>query len=343
MPPFRKKLFAVAVKIEPTPGVSSAPTLAADALRIIGQPDATFTALESGENTDEQTGDFGGAEKSQSVGHIVTVDLPMRVPGKLVAAGVPRHSVLMRGAGFAELIDATPGSEKVTYRDLSSGHENFSLLMVTDEEEQFIAVGCSVSRVVVRKDVGRPGLYTFSVRGYVPAAPVSGSLAGLVLPGGIAAPWKGNTVLLGAPGAPEWGPATVGGSLKPRTAEITIENPVADSLSAGATDITTEGVVITDRTVSASMDVQKVALSVFNPYDVARASGQGTGTAIPHDTRLQIKHGLTQYFRETINTGYWEIGNPGKPSFDGLAGWNLSGRINKYQGPSGRFLEFVYD
>jgi hypothetical protein len=265
------------------------------------------------------------------------------VPGKLVAAGIPRHGVLMRGLGFTQIIDATAGAEKVTYRDLSSGHENFSLRGTTEEEEEFVAVGCACTRLVVRKEAGQPGLYTFGIRGYIPAAPTSVPIAGLVLPGGVPPAWKGNTVLLGNPVSPEWGPATPGGALKPRVFELTIENTIADQQSAGATDLTTEGVVITDRRVTASMEVQKVAVSVFNPHDVARADGTGAGALVAHDTRLQVKHGLTQYFRETINTGYWEMGPPGKPVFDMLAGWNLNGPINKHNGPSNRFIEFIYD
>lgn len=343
MPPFRKKLFAVAAKIETTPGVSSAPTYAADALRLIGTPDAVFTPIEDGSNQDEQTGDFGGSERSTPVGWIFTTELAMRVPGKLTAAGKPRDSVLKRGLGFSEIIDATPGSEKVTYRDLSSGHENFTVRMTTEEEEVIVAVGCACTRLVVRKDVGRPGLYTYSIRGYVPVRPAVEPISGLVLPGGVASAWKGNTVGLGPPGAFEWGPATGAGSLKARTFELTIENTFADQLSAGASDITLEGVVITDRNISASMDVQKVTLAAFDPYDVARSSGQGAGGAAAHDTRIQVKHGLAQYFRETINTGYWEMNNPGKPVFDQLAGWNLNGPVRKFNGPSGRFLEFIYD
>lgn len=342
---FRRKLYAVAPKIETTPGVWAAPTYAADAVPCIGQPVATITPLESGERPDEQSGTLLGNPRGIPVGWIATVDIPIALYGKRSAAGVPFQDVFLRGLGFSRVVDATAGLEKVSYADLDTGHESFSLLLTTDEAEQLQITGCTCTRLVRRWQVGQAGIYTFSVRGYVAYGyntnPAEAAIAGLALPLRFAPPWKNNTVLLGPVGAPEWGPASAQ-PLHARTAELTVDNTVADRLSAGAADAFLHG-VITDRRISLTMDVERVQLTAFNPYDVARADAQGFGAGVTHQTQPTIKQGTTQYLRDVITGGTWAMGIPGKPAFDGLGGWGLNGALTAISGPGGRALSIVFD
>lgn len=336
--PFRTRIFAVAAKIETVSGVDSGPTFAADAVRVVGVPVLTRSFLEEGGRADVQTNQLLSAARATPGGALGTIDIVVEMFGKKNAAGVPMHDVFLRGAGMSRTIDATPLAEKVTYRTLDEAMETFTLLL-NNGNTNFKLIGCSCN---ARREGTRlqPGRWTFSCRG-ISLAPTDGAIAALALPTGIPPIWRANTVLLGAPGAPEWGPASTE-PLHARSFTLDLANTLTDDESAGAPD----GIVstlVTGRQVSLSMSVRRVSTTVFDPYDVAESSGVGDGASAVHDTRPQIKTGTAQYARETINGGYWEIVSPTDTDLAGMKGWDLSGILNSTNGPGGRELEIIYD
>ena len=60
-----------AVKVETTSGVDSVPTLAANAVRLVGIPVLEYDFMESGDRDDAQTGDMSGADRAAPAGRAV--------------------------------------------------------------------------------------------------------------------------------------------------------------------------------------------------------------------------------------------------------------------------------
>lgn len=343
--PYRTKIFALAAKIETTPGVDSAPTFAANAIRLVGVPTLALTPLETGDQADVQTNGLLRAPRQAPQAQVGTLDVTVVMQGKRSAGGVPPHGVLLRGAGFSETIVATGGSETVTYTTLDTGMETFTLLLTTAEAKQRLLVGCVVTNATRAGTAGQRGVWTFSIRGlFIPSGtnPQAAAITGLSLPSTIAPQWVANTVLIGdAAGTPEWGPASTD-PLVAKAFTLALNGTASDQPAAGAAT----GVlnpVITDRAPSLELHVRAVSPAIWNPEDAARSDGTGVGGAVTHDTRVTINTGTQQYHREKIETGFWELGYPADEEYSpGLAGWSLTGPVNSFNGPGGRELRITY-
>src|SRR5688500_1002429 len=138
MPEPLERAFAFAAKIQPTPLVDAAPTLAADAVRIAAPVEVETDFLSHGEAEEERVGGKGTHPSSGKCGRVHIYRVRRRLRGTGVAYGaaaLPKEHALMKSILGAHVVDATVGTEKVTYNGMDEGEAILSLLAQTARKQ----------------------------------------------------------------------------------------------------------------------------------------------------------------------------------------------------------------
>lgn len=328
---YRRKIFAVAAKIETTRLTDSVPTLAADALRIAGMPTLTITTIESGDRGDVQHGGLGKLGRNIPIGRTGTIELRIEALAKgsayLAATDFVHGDVLLRGSGLTKTFAAAT----LTYTTADTGFESFSMYCYAANGKLFKLVGC-VANWKLEARVGQPWYYVFSVTGRLESV-TEASITGLVLPvgGGGAASWSSTLVSIGTWTSALAEPAT----LWPQSLDIDAGNVIAPVPAAGQTG-GNAGSVITDRAMKASMQVHAVAAATFDPYGNA-------GSEAPTAAASKIVTSVSGFGNTIgVETGAWALAYPGETDINGLAGWSLEGDLVAKSATNGREILLTY-
>jgi hypothetical protein len=313
---YRKKIFAAAAKVEGVSGTDAVPALATDALRIVGVPTSTITTVESGDRGDVIHGGLGKLGRAKPIGRKVAIELTLELFGKGTAYAsindLVHADALLRGAGMAKSFNAG----KVTYTTLDAGMETFTLYLWGADGRLYKATGC-VAKPKLALAPGKPWLMTFACEGRLIADPAMQAIAGLVLPNILPPVWSETTVSVGA-----WSTTTAApNQLAPRKLDVDFGLQTTDRPWAGATGLL--GQAVTDRAMRASMDVEVVDASVFDPFAIAMQAQDAAAT----DTHIATSAPGGVGNTVDLVTGQWALEQPGAADLGGLAGWSLAGDL----------------
>lgn len=123
---WRKKVLVA--KIEGTYGVDATPAGA----NAILATNVQLTPLDAQEISRELERPYLGGQPNILVNAHVSLQFEVEVAGAGAAGTAPGYGVLHRACSLSETIDATPGSEKVTYQPVSGGQESCTLWINID-------------------------------------------------------------------------------------------------------------------------------------------------------------------------------------------------------------------
>lgn len=330
--PYREKVFALAAKLETTSGTDATPTVASNALRVVGIPTLTVNDLETGDRSDVEWGGLGVIDQAPPAGTYGTIDLQMEVMGAgaaYAASVAPPMDVLLQGAGFSSVGSFTAGAEKYTYTTLDTGMKTFTLYCWTGDK-LFKLVGC-VAAPKLEAEAAKRGMMTFSVTGKVLS--IADNTFGAVTVNATVPPlFHSSTASIGV-----WTSTDASEPLVVKKASIDFGTTVVDRPSAGATDGLI-GYLITDRKVQHMMTVERVSGAKFDPDAIAKAASIGT------NTKASWQIGTAQYNRMKIATGQWLLKRPARGSANGLLTWDLAGPLKAgSETASGREIQLIFD
>lgn len=330
---FRPRVLAVAVKIETTSGTDSVPTLAANAVSLIGVPSLNLGYLERGKRGDVVTGILGNVDRAAPAGRNVSIDLKLEVKGfgaAYSAVNLPEVDVLLRGAGLSQAVVTTGGSESVTYKTLDDQMETFTLYAWT-ANKLWRLVGC-VAKPKLSGTALQRGIWDFSVQGKLVTDPATTAFAAPTLNQTVPPLFHSGAAQIGL-----WTTA-VAEPLIIKSAELDFGTTVSERSSAGAADGII-GWIISDRNARLKMAVEQVTLATFDPY---AASKQNSSGAI--DTKAQYQYGTVQYNRLKVFSGRWALEAPTHADVNNLSGWDLQGDLVLGTEPVGlRELRLFFD
>lgn len=311
---FRRRVNAVAVKIETVSGTDSVPVLGTDAIRTVGVPVISVSTVETGDRGDVQHGGMGKIGRAKPAGRKITMDLTVELFGKGTAyAGVPasaaefQHDPLLRGGGFIRSF----GSGIINWTTADTNLETFSMYVYAVDGLLYKCTGC-VAKPKLSLMANRPGTITYSIEGKLKEAPAADSIGGLVLPTVIPPEWSGDTLSIGA--------FTMGNGLVPRKVEIDLGTVTAERPWAGTDGLLAYAVV--DRAARMTIEMEPVAPAT---YDVLAKAILEDDASNFDEVTLGIGTGVGNTF--FLHCGRWAIEHPSDVDFGGLAGWSVSGDL----------------
>jgi hypothetical protein len=313
---FRPRILAIAAKIEATSGVDAVPTLAANALNVVGVPALNLGYLESGVRDDVVSGVLGTVDRAAPAGRNVSFDMVMEVKGFGAAysgANRPEADVPLRASGRSATVVTTPGSESVTYLTLDDAMETATFYCWT-ANKLWKLIGCTC-RMKFAAVVNQRAFFTFTVQGKVSTDPATTAFSAPTLNQTVPPVFNGAAANIGL-----WTTASSEPLILNRV-DFDDQAVVAERPSAGATDGLI-GWIIADRKPRLTMNVEQVALATFDPY---AASKQNSSGAI--DTKPVFQFGSAQYDRMKFFGGRWALEAPAHPDVNSLSGWALAGNL----------------
>lgn len=331
--PFRPRIIAAAVKIEATSGTDAVPTLAANALQLVGVPTLNPSYMENGVRDDVQTGILGTVDRAAPAGRMATIDITLEVRGygaAYSAVNRPEADVLLRISGMAPIVVTTVNAEKVTYTTLDDAFETATLYLWS-ANKLFKLVGCVAKPKLSAKALQR-GLVTFSVQGKMASDPITTAFSAPTLNQTVPPLFHSAAAQIGL-----WTTASAE-PLIVSAVDLDFGVATAERSSAGATDGYV-GPMIADRKARLGMDVEQVTLSTFDPY---AASLQNSSGAI--DTKPQFQIGTAQYNRLKFFGGRWALEAPRHSDVNSLSGWHLEGNlVLGTEATGGREMRLLFD
>lgn len=322
--PFRPRVLAIAAKNESPSGTDAVPTLANNALNIVGVPTLNLGYLETGVRDDVITGVLGTVDRAAPAGRNVSLDITLEVKGFGAAysnTNRPEADVLLRASGRSATVVTTAGSETVTYLTVDDGMETATVYCWT-ANKLFKLVGCT-ARLKFAAVVNQRAFFTFTVQGKLVADPATTAFAAPTLNQTVPPIFNGAAANIGL-----WTTA-VAEPLVINRVDFDDQAVVSERPSAGATDGLI-GWIIADRKPRLTMNVEQVSLATFDPY---AASKQNSAGAI--DTKPQFQIGSAQYNRMKFFGGRWALEMPGHPDVNNLSGWQLQGNLVLNSEPTG--------
>lgn len=177
---------ALLAKIETTYGTDASPTAASDEIQVEENfwSEITVQHLEENQRDAAKAG-FGrvGGEGVPATGQWAEFEVVVPLKGRSAAFAsdnVPEADVLWRIAAFEQDVDATVGTELVTYTLRETGFESASIYAYGGGKE-YKLVGCFAT---VRVDLtpGQIAVARFTIRGLVDGISEAGVPAGLAFP-----------------------------------------------------------------------------------------------------------------------------------------------------------------
>lgn len=314
---FPVRIAAIAAKMHTTYDTDPVPALATDAIRFLGIPLATFGVLEEGDRPDAQHGGMGEVGRAAAVGDYVNLDVPIELFGKGTAYSLItdpfQHDCFLRGAGLAKSL---VGGNSLWYIDTDQPGEYFALYLWGVDGNLYKAINCTAKPKVslVR---GKPGVVTYSVEGRLAGIVGAQPLTGLALPSVIPPVWANVTTTIGA-----WSSAS-GAPNQLLATKLDLDFGTMTKMRDWAGANALLGPAVVDRNPVASMEVEAVPLTTFDPFARSSEKQDGTATATAISTSLNGGAGNTVF----VNTGQWQLKKPKQLNLGGLAGWGLEGKI----------------
>ena len=314
--PFRPKILAIAAKIEATSGTDSVPTLATNALNIVGVPSLNMGYLETGVRDDIITGVLGNVDRAAPSGRNVSFDLTMEAKGfgaVYTNTNRPDVDIPLRCTGRSATVAVGAGTESVTYLTLDDAMET-ATFYCWSANKLFKLVGC-VAKMKFKAVVNQRCFFTFNITGKLTTDPATTSFSAPTLNQTVPPIFNGAAANIGL-----WTTA-VAEPLVINNVDFDDAASVVVRPSAGATDGLI-GWFIDNRQPRLKMDVEQVTLATFDPYLASRQVSSG---AI--DTKPVFAVGSVQYNRMKFFGGRWALESPGHGGVNSLSGWNLNGEL----------------
>ncbi|MEX1185320.1 MAG: hypothetical protein WEA80_01865 [Gemmatimonadaceae bacterium] len=325
----RAKIYAIAAKIHAVIGTDPVPTFAANALRVIGQPELTINYLEEGDRADEQHAGMGAAGQGEKVGRWGQIDVSLAIKGGgadySAGANKPEWDALLRAAGFSATVSGVGGAGVIMYTTLDSGAFERVALYCQSANKLYKLIDC-IALPKLNAEAAKRGVFTFTVIGRMSTDPAESAFAGQTLSSVAAPAFHSQAISIGAYATP-----TV------RKLDLDFGTAHTPLPSAGATD-GLDGFEITDRDLKLGMEIQVVPLATFDPYVLGKQAWPG-GT----DTKVDFQVGAAQFNRVKFALGQWAFGTPPNSDNSGIATWNLQGRILARSLASGREITITAD
>jgi hypothetical protein len=307
----RERIYAVAVKIEPTSGTDSVPDPAVDAVRPVGIPSLEMDFLETGERPDVQNGVLITADKTDAGGRWarLTLRLELRGPGTAAVGAAPEADALLRGSGMS--VTTAAGVSK-TYTTLDTGMETFSTYC-WNGSKLFKLVGCSAT-LTISGEAAKRGFLDFVITGKMTTDPAQAAFPATLAFNATKPPlFHSAAATIGAWTSADADPLVV------KSAQLALNNTVSPRPSAGATDGLI-GFAITNRATTQTMTVEVPAIATFDPFALSKTDGG----AAPVST-WQI--GTVAGNRWKIRTGRWSIKPPRFAAQDAIVTYPLEGSL----------------
>jgi hypothetical protein len=314
--PFRPRILALAIKPEATSGVDSVPTLAANAVQMVGVPTLNFGYLETGVRDDVVTGVLGNVDRAAPAGRNVSFDVTLEIKGfgaVYTSTNRPESDVLLRITGRSATVDVTGGAEKVTYLTLDDAMET-ATVYAWSANKLYKLLGC-VAKLKFAATVNQRGFFTFSVQGKLTTDPATTAFSSPTLNQTVPPIFNGAAANLGTWTTASAEPLVLNKVDYDDAANVVVRN------GAGAADGLI-GWFVENRQPRLKMDVEQVTLATFDPY---AASKQVSSGAI--DTKPVFQIGTAQYNRFKFSGGRWALEAPGHSDVNSLSGWNLNGEL----------------
>lgn len=314
----RIKIFAVAAKLEATPGTDSTPTFALNAVRVVGVPELVPDFLEKGDRADAQHGGMGRVGRAAPSGRWASIDLVMEVAGAgaAYAANVlPPIDPFLMAAGLIRTVTTTLNSEKVEYSTLDDWAGQTLTLYLHSANRLYRLVGC-IAKPKLVLTVNQRALWQVTVVGRMATDPAANTLSGLTLPNVAIPTWKGE-LSIGA-----WAHTTAAPN-KLLASKLELDFGTTEEASVGGGSDGLDAFVVTDRALRASAEVEQVALTTFDPFAIAKQGQSGSGQTA---TAISAQISSSKYNRCSVLTGQWAIEHP-KMTGAGIAKWALAGDI----------------
>ena len=326
--PYRERIFAVAVKVEPTSGTDSVPTLAADAVRVVGVPVLTINDLEPGDRSDVVTGVLGTIDNAAPAGTFGTIDLQVELCGAGAAYSSsvkPPIDALLRMSGFS----STFSTNKYTYTTLDTGMDTASVYCYGGGRV-FKLVGC-VAAPKLDMEANKRGLATFSVTGKLASIAAADPMGAVTLSAVIPPLFHSAAANIGA-----WTSTDATEPLVIKKVGLDFGTTVSDRASAGAADGLI-GYLITDRKASQAMTVEQVSFGKFDPDTLVKAA------TFP-DTKCAYAIGTVANNRVKFATGTWMLTRPTRAAINALLTWDLAGPLKAgSETVSSREIQITFD
>lgn len=326
--PFREKILGVLVKVETTSGVDAVPTASVNAIRVVGIPTLEYDFMESGDRDDEQTGILSAPDRAAPSGAYGRITVAVRATGAgAVYSGTvkPPADALHRISGLGVTTDFTGGAEFYRYTTIDSGMETGTLYFYS-ANKLFKMVG-AVANLDLTTEVYKFGLLSYTITGKITSI-TEAALPALTFFGAIPPEFHSVATAIGS-----WTQAS-GEPLLLLSAAIHLGNVSADISGAGATDGLV-GWLITDRKATQDLSYNVAALSTFDPFGAAAASG-----IAPLLTAWAI--GTTQYNRIKVDAR-WSPKPPREGSRNGIKTYQQSGDCKVGAGlTGGREVQLTY-
>lgn len=296
--PTQRRRFALAAAVEATYGTDEVPTFAADAIRLTEPPTVKEDALAMNTREGWSTGGLGTLAMASKSGllHVVDAKSVLQGAGSAYASGnLPPIDPILKAAGFAATVDATPGSETVTY-DVSDDASTGISIYTEVDGNKYATVGGVVEKLQVAADAGQFVTAPATIRG-IASAITEQVLESATYPSGLPPVWKASSFTLGA-----FTPVA-------RSFQLDLGLKVAARGDGNATSAFA-GYRITERMPTLQVTVEKEALSTWDPWDDWENSTQRS---------FALTVGSVQYNKFTISADDARIQDVESQDQDGLS------------------------
>lgn len=249
-----ERAYALAVKLQPTRGTNSAPSMAADAIRIGGPFKVATDWMTRNDGGDEQSGGKGSAPDSPPAGRIhryTSITRRMRGRGVAYVDGVTlphEHALLMAILGGHNFNAGSP-----QYFGVDEGESLLSVLGQTMKRE---FVGTDVVPASASLELMAGGFWILNVAlDGVGSPPAQQALEAATLDTLQTPTWVGGSLTLGG----------VALAARKVTIDFGLEltSPIEDPASGDAF----VGWAIANRDVTADIEIQVPDMATFNPWD----------------------------------------------------------------------------
>ena len=233
-----------------------------------------------------------------------TLNLELRGAGAAYAAGTrPEADPLIRASGFSSTVDATPGSETVTYAQINSGFEGVTI-WAYGAGNVYKINGCRCNMVwpIV---AGELGILRFEFIGFLDTAPATAALPAQTFATAVPQSAVGMSFTVGA-----WSPDII-------TGEFNSGTNLVVKPSGNHSDGFSE-VQISQFDPRITFSAPTLALATFDPYADRLAA---TTRAIDWTV------GGSQYNRADLAVASaYQVAEPGHEAPDDFTGWGLDYR-----------------
>lgn len=311
MAPYRTRVTAIAAKIEATSGTDSVPTLAANAIRFVGNPVLATNYLEPGLRDDVVIGGMGSAARAAPAGRwgAITIRMEARGTGTTYAgaASRPETDPFIRAMGFL----ATNTAATWVYDPLDDGFETLTLYM-WKYQKLFKMVGCVVAGKLIMVTNER-AFWEFTVTGVMVTDPAQVVLGAITANNTLPPLFANSAVVVGA--------QNYAAGFLVRRLEMDWPATLATRSAAGAPDGIV-GYAITDRRARMTQEIEQMPLASFDPFARAEEAGSGGVSTIG-----SVVLGATSFNVITVNWGQWALEVPGEGDNSGLGTYTLQGNI----------------